>query len=199
MTLRALCVSAVNLSKLTQEKAPLSGERPPPDDPPMWPRQLWIGGLLLGLGLGGFFDGVVFHQLLQWHHLICSTATCQPTSIADLQRKTFADGLFHAACWVMSAAGATMLGYAPRVDHSGRATLGMMLVGWGVFNLVEGTIDHLVLGIHHVRPGPHQTIWDIAFLIWGALFVIVGWKMSRAIHQPGRQFQISSQPLIPER
>ena len=35
-------------------------------------------GVLLGLGLGGFFDGVVFHQLLGWHHLICTTATCNP-------------------------------------------------------------------------------------------------------------------------
>ena len=26
------------------------------------------GGVLLGLG--GFFDGVVFHQLLQWHHML---------------------------------------------------------------------------------------------------------------------------------
>ena len=27
----------------------------------------------------------------------------------------------------------------------------MLLVGWGAFNLVEGTIDHEILGIHHVR------------------------------------------------
>ncbi|TIP73091.1 MAG: DUF2243 domain-containing protein, partial [Mesorhizobium sp.] len=26
-------------------------------------------GILLGLGLGGFFDGIVLHQLLQWHHM----------------------------------------------------------------------------------------------------------------------------------
>ena len=29
-------------------------------------------GLLLGMGLGGFFDGIVLHQLLQWHHMISS-------------------------------------------------------------------------------------------------------------------------------
>ena len=27
-------------------------------------------GILLGVGLGGFFDGIVLHQLLQWHHMI---------------------------------------------------------------------------------------------------------------------------------
>lgn len=27
-------------------------------------------GILLGLGLGAFFDGIAFHQLLQWHHML---------------------------------------------------------------------------------------------------------------------------------
>ena len=26
--------------------------------------------LLLGLGLGGFVDGIVLHQVLQWHHML---------------------------------------------------------------------------------------------------------------------------------
>ena len=29
-------------------------------------------GILFGLGLGGFFDGIVLHQLLQWHHMLSS-------------------------------------------------------------------------------------------------------------------------------
>ena len=29
-------------------------------------------GIFFGLGLGGFFDGIVLHQLLQWHHMITS-------------------------------------------------------------------------------------------------------------------------------
>ena len=29
-----------------------------------------LGGLLLGVGLGGFVDGIVFHQVLQWHHVL---------------------------------------------------------------------------------------------------------------------------------
>jgi uncharacterized membrane protein len=27
-------------------------------------------GILFGLGLGGFFDGIVLHQILQWHHMV---------------------------------------------------------------------------------------------------------------------------------
>jgi uncharacterized membrane protein len=29
-------------------------------------------GLLFGLGLGGFFDGILLHQVLQWHHMLTS-------------------------------------------------------------------------------------------------------------------------------
>lgn len=28
------------------------------------------GGFLLGIGFGGFVDGIVLHQLLQWHHML---------------------------------------------------------------------------------------------------------------------------------
>ena len=27
-------------------------------------------GGLFGLGLGGFFDDIVMHQVLQWHHML---------------------------------------------------------------------------------------------------------------------------------
>ncbi|MGD9755596.1 MAG: DUF2243 domain-containing protein, partial [Acidimicrobiia bacterium] len=30
-------------------------------------------GLLIGIGLGGFVDGIVLHQVLQWHHLLTNT------------------------------------------------------------------------------------------------------------------------------
>lgn len=45
-------------------------------------RRLTIGGLLLGLGLGGFVDGIAFHQILQWHHMLSdygAYATTWPT------------------------------------------------------------------------------------------------------------------------
>ncbi|HEU5099504.1 MAG TPA: DUF2243 domain-containing protein [Roseiflexaceae bacterium] len=35
-------------------------------------RPLSVAGIWLGLGLGGFFDGIVFHQILRWHHMLTS-------------------------------------------------------------------------------------------------------------------------------
>jgi uncharacterized membrane protein len=60
-----------------------------------------------------------------------------------------------------------------------RVLWGWILVGWGLFNLVEGLIDHQILGIHHVRSGPHQLWWDMGFLALGALLVLAGWLLQR--------------------
>jgi uncharacterized membrane protein len=56
-----------------------------------------------------------------------------------------------------------------------RSHLGMLLAGWGVFNVVEGLIDHQILGIHHVRDDLGAPLgWDLAFLALGVLLVVVG-------------------------
>lgn len=136
-------------------------------------------GLLLGLGLGGFFDGIVFHQLLGWHHMICTTDTCKPHTVAELEWQNFTDGLFHAACWVLCIAGLGVLSSGDRLERFARPFFGWMTAGWGIFNVVEGLIDHIILGIHHVRPGPSQGAWDIGFLVWGALFTALGWIIAR--------------------
>jgi uncharacterized membrane protein len=126
-------------------------------------------GILLGIGLGGFLDGIVLHQILQWHD----------TTVAGLATNTLWDGLFHAATWIAVAAGLYLLWQRTmkwRSAISGRALVGWMLVGWGSFNLFEGLVDHHILSIHHVREGPgvNETAWDLAFLAFGALLVIGG-------------------------
>ena len=57
-------------------------------------------GLLLGIGLGGFVDGIVLHQLLQWHHMLTATERYPSTTIAGLEANTLADGLFHVSTWL---------------------------------------------------------------------------------------------------
>ena len=56
-----------------------------------------------------------------------------------------------------------------------------MVLGWGIFNLVEGLLNHQLLGIHHVWPaGPGPTLlWDVAFLVWGVLFILGGYAIVR--------------------
>ncbi len=52
-----------------------------------------VAGILLGLGLGGFFDGIVLHQILQWHHMATSSGYPADT-LENLQLNTTLDGLF---------------------------------------------------------------------------------------------------------
>ncbi|MGY2003801.1 DUF2243 domain-containing protein [Blastococcus sp. SYSU DS1024] len=138
-------------------------------------------GLLYGLGFGGFVDGIVLHQILQWHHMV--SAVEEPTTLAALEVNTLADGLFHAATWVLAFAGTITALVAWRQDRlapSWGFHLGLVLVGWGIFNLVEGLINHQLLGIHHVRDdlgGPLS--WDLAFLASGVLLIAGGWLLHR--------------------
>jgi uncharacterized membrane protein len=140
---------------------------------------LLVPGLLLGLGLGGFVDGIVLHQVLQWHHMLTSEGSYPATTVAGLEINTLWDGLFHLATLVATTAGVLVL--ASRVGSgqpvSLRVLVGLILAGWGTFNLVEGVVDHHILGIHHVKAG--EPLLDLAFLALGALLVAAGVALAR--------------------
>ena len=140
-------------------------------------------GLLLGLGLGGFADGIVLHQILQWHHMVSSTAA-DPATLPGLEANTVADGLFHVATWLFVLAGTTGMLAAWRQGRRAptwRFQTGLLLAGWGLFNLVEGLIDHQILGVHHVRDDLGAPLsWDLGFLALGALLLAGGWALHRA-------------------
>jgi len=144
-------------------------------------------GVFLGLGLGGFFDGIVLHQILQWHHMI-SSAGYPPTSIENMRLNVLADGLFHATAYVFTLIGLVLLWRGARHPHARWSTggiAGAVLVGFGLFNLVEGVINHHLLGIHHVNetvPREQWPLWDGGFLAVGAVLVILGallWRRAR--------------------
>lgn len=142
-------------------------------------------GVLLGLGMGAFFDGIVLHQILQWHHMISSTRFPAVT-LANLQVNVLADGLFHGMAYVFVFAGLVRLWRQARRAHplwSAHVLAATVLIGFGLFNLVEGVINHQILGIHHVNetvPQGQRIWWDLGFLVWGAAMLGVGaWMMRR--------------------
>jgi uncharacterized membrane protein len=151
-------------------------------DPPSFPV---AAGVLLGLGLGGFFDGIVLHQLLQWHHLVTS-AGYPPDTVDNLRINTFWDGVFHSGTYLFTVLGLLLLWRRARERHlrwSGRLLPGSLLVGFGLFNLVEGLVDHQLLGLHHVNetvPREQWIHWDIAFLAWGVAMLGGGWLLLRS-------------------
>ncbi|HWO17505.1 MAG TPA: DUF2243 domain-containing protein [Kofleriaceae bacterium] len=143
---------------------------------------LVAAGLVLGVGLGGFFDGILLHQILQWHNMLSSVVP--PTNLVAMKYNMIWDGLFHAAVWTACCLGIGLLFRAGRRSDavwSGRLFAGSLLGGWGLFNAVEGTIDHFVLGLHHVHPGEGQLAWDVGFVaIAGAGFMLLGYALARS-------------------
>lgn len=139
--------------------------------------------LLLGLGLGGFVDGIVLHEILQWHHMISSVPGSPTTTLAGLEANVVADGFFHVGTWLLVTGGSVMTVIAwrqGRLAPNWPFHAGLLLTGWGVFNVVEGVVDHMLLEVHHVRDdlgGPVS--WDIGFLVFGALLTAGGWALHR--------------------
>jgi uncharacterized membrane protein len=128
------------------------------------------GTVLLGLGLGGFFDGIVLHQILQWHHMVTS-AGYPANTVGNLEFNTLLDGPFYTSTYMMTAVGLGLLWSATRLPHVRWST--SLLVGWGTFNVIEGIVDHHLLGLHHVKEGSDDLLaWDIGFLAWGAIMLV---------------------------
>jgi uncharacterized membrane protein len=142
----------------------------------VWP------GVLLGLGLGGFVDGIALHQIAQWHNM--GSAVLPPTTMEAMKRNMAWDGWFHVATLTLTVVGVYLLLRDARAGvalPSPAAFTGQLLLGWGIFNLVEGLIDHHLLQIHHVRDVPvHVPMYDWVFLGLGGLGLIaVGWLLAR--------------------
>jgi uncharacterized membrane protein len=144
-------------------------------------RPLIGAGALLGIGMGGFLDGILFHQLLQTHNML--SAAYPKTSIVNIEVNMFWDGLFHAFTWMMTAWGLAMLwraGKHAEVPWSTRTFVGSLLLGWGLFNFVEGVLDHYILNVHHVIQRLGQSVYDLLFVLSGIVLVAVGWGLVRS-------------------
>lgn len=148
---------------------------------PVVTKPLTRAGIFLGVGLGGFVDGILFHQIFQIHAML--TARLPKDSIRDIEINMFWDGIFHTFTWMMTVVGMTLLfraQAAPHIFWSGRLFAGALILGWGLFNLIEGAMNHHILHLHHVVEARGQSIFDFLFLLIGVVFIISGWMTIRS-------------------
>lgn len=144
----------------------------------------WAAGLG-GFALGGFFDGILLHQILQWHHLLSNVEAAR-----DIRLQILADGLFHAAMYVIGAVALLRLWRtraATQVAGAGRRLWGAALVGFGAWHLVDGVLSHWVLGIHRIRmDSAHPLAWDLVWFVgFGVLPAVLGaWMLRRLDGDP---------------
>ncbi|WP_248924317.1 DUF2243 domain-containing protein [Paenibacillus hamazuiensis] len=134
------------------------------------------GAFLLGIGAVGMLDGIVFHQILQWHSTYMHT---------DRHYQIVSDGLFHLAVTAIILWGAIVLWNGGRNRESGsrRLFVSGLLSGAGCFNFAEGIVSHHLLQIHHVKPGEFQTAYDLAFDACGLVMLLAGIALYRSLRQ----------------
>jgi uncharacterized membrane protein len=139
-----------------------------------WTRER-VGYLIVGVGVGGLADGFVLHQLLQWHHL-WSRRTSDGT-VAGLEENTLADGIFHTAMLAVLVGGIALL-VDRRVEV--RPLVGLALVGWGTFHIIDQLVFHLALGAHHIREHvANPEVYDWTFFAIGLALVAIGAAIAR--------------------
>lgn len=116
---------------------------------------------------------------------MATSAGYSADSVENLRLNILLDGLFHICTYIFVVIGLVILWRSAHRRHlywSSKMLVGSMLMGFGLFNLVEGLINHQILGLHHVNetvPREQWIYWDMGFLAWGALMLAGGWVLSR--------------------
>lgn len=148
-------------------------------NPLRWP------AVLLGLALGGFFDGILLHQILQWHHLLSNV-----DAVRDLRMQVLADGVFHALMYVVAAVALVQLWHRrPALGQpgAGRTLWGHALIGFGGWHVLDAVLSHWLTGIHRIKvDSPQPLLWDLAwFVVFGLVPAALGWWGLRRPTGPG--------------
>ncbi len=140
------------------------------------PVPLTTASVVLGIGFGGFVDGIFFHQILQVHEMLSNKIPA--TNYIGKSVNMFWDGIFHAFCLIVALVGVVLLWkllWRNDVDRSGKLLTAGLLFGWGIFNLVEGIIDHHLLKLHNVvEYATNHAPANYAFLGSSVVFSLVG-------------------------
>lgn len=145
------------------------------------PVPLATTAMILGIGAGGFIDGIVLHQILQWHEMLSNKIPA--TDYVGKSVNMFWDGIFHAFTLLVTLVGIILLWkllYRKDINRSGYLLSGGMLLGWGLFNIVEGLIDHHWLKLHNVREiSSNPEMWNFGFLGLSVILILVGIALTR--------------------
>ncbi|WP_245450546.1 DUF2243 domain-containing protein [Neorhizobium sp. SOG26] len=145
-------------------------------------------GYMLGFAFGGFFDGILLHQILQWHHLLSGLEQVGQ----DIRALILTDGLFHLLMYVVAIVGLWLLWRSRSNSHAttvgGGALLSSVLIGFGGWHVVDAVLSHWILGIHRIRMDTENPLlWDLLwFAIFGVVPLVAGLARRASKPTPGR-------------
>ncbi|HZY20247.1 MAG TPA: DUF2243 domain-containing protein [Ramlibacter sp.] len=144
-------------------------------------RHLPLAGVLLGVALGGFLDGILFHQVLQWHHLLSKV---DRPGLQDLRVQVMADGAFHVLMYLIAVTGLVVFWRSRDAfarPGGERLLRGWLVIGFGGWHVADAVVFHWILGIHHIRmDSPQPVAWDVGFAVLGATVMVLGWRLLRS-------------------
>lgn len=129
-------------------------------------RSLLVAGGVLGFALGGFFDGILLHQVLQWHHFL---SLVEGEALRDLRTQVLADGMFHVVVYAIAGGGLWLL-WRARGGFTGSVTdrvlLGSALLGFSLWQFTDVVVFHWILRIHRIRVGvDNPLLYDIGWTV----------------------------------
>jgi uncharacterized membrane protein len=143
-------------------------------------KALALPAFLLGFSFSGFFDGILLHQILQWHHLLSALEG------RSVQFQILMDGYFHLLMYVIGGAGLWLLwkrrsGFA--LGGSSERFLGLFLLGFGAWHAADAVLSHWVLGIHRIKWDAENLLaWDLGWLaLFGLGPAALGWLLLRRV------------------
>jgi uncharacterized membrane protein len=146
-------------------------------------KPLVAAACVLGIGLGGFVDGIVFHQILQWHEMV--SIKIIPLDFTSKSVNMFWDGIFHAFTFLITFFGIALL-YSLLVKNNiikhRNLFIGGLLLGWGFFNIIEGILNHHIFKFHSVKDFDlNPQIWNLSFLFFSILLIVLGYFLIHKI------------------
>ena len=149
------------------------------------PVPLTTASVIIGIGFGGFVDGILLHQILQVHEMLSNKIAA--TNYTGKSVNMFWDGIFHAFCFFSAVTGVVQLWklmLRNDVDRSGNLFVAGLMFGWGTFNLVEGLMDHQILKLHNVIEfAQDHATGNYIFLSTSVVMSVIGWLLVRRAHR----------------
>jgi uncharacterized membrane protein len=146
-----------------------------------------IFSLFLGMGMGGFIDGILLHQILQWHQMISNLLP--PDTLEAKNINMFWDGIFHTFTWILTLVGIILMWQVVKrknVLFSNKVFVGGLIAGWGLFNLLDSVFNHYIFELHNVRENvPEIWTYNLGFLVFALLLLGIGFLLIRSGKKAG--------------
>ncbi len=142
-------------------------------------RRTVLSGFLFGCGIAAsIIDLFIFHLGLQWHHFY---------DLSTHEIALLTDGIFHAFGWFITVWGLFLLAdIRRRGGVNWKRWVGAVVLGVGSFQLLDGVLNHKILGIHQIRYGVDLLMYDVVWIGSAIVLMVIGWLVLR-LTRPARR------------